>query len=294
VSALLAACVADPSVGTIDRRKAGDSATAGEPGGSGTAQETGDTGTGAPGVLALHLFDVGQGDAVLLEDPAGRTMMIDSGDTEHYPQLTGQLAALGITTIDTLVVSHLHADHMGSAGMLLNDHPEVASVLDNGGDYWTTSYDAYVDFAGERRATVATGDTFAFGDATVDVLHASENDRENENNNSIVLRVTWGGVRFLLGGDCEADVCEAAVLPGPIDVYKVHHHGASDSTSAALVREMSPSIALISCGLDNDYGHPHQATLDLLASAGAEVWRTDTEGAAVVRTDGTTWTLEAE
>lgn len=178
--------------------------------------------------------------------------------------------------------------------LALEDHPEVGVAWDHGGPAATQSFDDYVAAAGDRRTTVRAGQALDLGPSTrVEVLHADIGDGENENNNSIVLRVTYGDVRLLLGGDCEALVCEAAFDPGPIDVYKVHHHGSEDSSGLALVDAMQPSVALISAGEDNDYGHPDWPTLRALEEAGAEIWRTDESGSLRVDVDGTGWTVSS-
>ena len=136
---------------------------------------------------------------------------------------------------------------------------------------------------------MAVGDLLDLGPSLqVEVLHAWAGD-SNENNNSVVLRVVHGEVRVLLGGDCEHYGCEDQFSPGPIDIYKVHHHGSSGASSQELLQEMMPGIALISAGLDNSYGHPHLETLRRLAAIGAFVHRTDQDGTGVVRSDGERW-----
>jgi competence protein ComEC len=139
---------------------------------------------------------------------------------------------------------------------------------------------------------VEVGQHFDLGPSVdVEVLHADVGDDDSENNNSVVLRVTYGAVRLLLGGDCESDDCEASFDAGPIDVYKVHHHGSQSSSSPEFLRSMAPTLALISAGEDNDYGHPDDDTLDALDEAGAEVWRTDEVGTIRVDVDGVGYSL---
>ncbi len=244
--------------------------------------------TWATGTLALHLIDVGQGDGMLVIGPSGRTMVVDIGDEDAWWDHTEDyLAAHAPQGVNLTVVSHLHSDHLGAMDRLLDAHPETEAAYDNGRGYDSSDYDWYVRQAGDRRRAVATGDELPFDDAvTVEVLHSDAGDWDNENNNSIVLKLTFGAVTVLLGGDCESTVCENGLRPGTIDVFKVHHHGSSDSNDRALVMEMSPSYALIPVGQRNDYGHPHEETLDTLEAAGAEVWRSDLHGDIVMVTDG--------
>lgn len=251
--------------------------------------------TAPSGVLSLHMVDIWQGDGLVLESPDGFRMLVDAGDEDHYRDYEAYLAAQGMDSIDYSVVSHQHTDHMGGMDHVLRDHPEIGRCWDSGTSATTADYDYYVNAAGDRRASLQAGDVLDLGPSLqVDVLHADTGDRDNENNNSVVLRVIYGDVRILLGGDCESAQCESAFDPGPIDIYKVHHHGSSDSSGGALLREMTPSVALISVGAGNDYGHPTTSTLYALGNAGAEVWRTDLDGNVVVRTDGQTWTVEGD
>jgi beta-lactamase superfamily II metal-dependent hydrolase len=237
------------------------------------------------------MIDVGQGDGMVLVSPDGFVLMVDTGDEDHLADVRDYLAAAGVPALDHVLVSHFHADHMGAMAGLLRAHPEVGYAFDSGGRYDSDQYEQYVRAAGDKRHTVVVGDTIDLGPSTtVDVLHASAGDTENENNNSVVIRVTYGDVRLLLGGDCESPVCEGAFDPGPIDVYKVHHHGSYNGSSATLLDEMQPKTALISVGADNSYGHPADQTIDRLTDVGATIWRTDLDGDIVVRSDGTTWT----
>lgn len=249
----------------------------------------------AEGRLQLHVVDVGQGDGLLLVSPAGFVTLVDAGDDDAWPDLQARLDAVGIPGLDHVVASHQHVDHMGAMDRALFDHPEIGLAWDNGGRADSSDFENYVELAGDRRVAVAAGEALDLGEGLeVEVVHAGIGDTENENNNSVVLRVRHGDVRLLLGGDCEFLVCEQGFDPGPIDVYKVHHHGSDDSTGPGFLDAMRPSLALISAGRGNDYGHPHQGTLDALAAVGAEVWRTDEDGSILVESDGSSWTVEAE
>ena len=124
----------------------------------------------------------------------------------------------------------------------------------------------------------------------IDVLHAWVSGG-NENNNSVVVRITYGSTSVLLGGDCESH-CEATFDPGQIDVYKVHHHGSNDSSSNRLLDQMSAEIGLIPVGEDNPYGHPGHYAMDRLEKHGVEVHRTDQDGDMEVHCDGISCALQ--
>lgn len=249
----------------------------------------------ATGLLSLYVIDVWQGDGMLLVSPDGFTMLVDAGDEDEYGGYARAILAAGYESLDYTVVSHQHVDHMGAMDLALDDHPEIGVAWDGGSRATSDGYDDYVIAAGARRTMVSVGQHLDLGPSIdVEVLHADIGDRDNENNNSVVLRVTYGDVSVLLGGDCEYEVCESSFDPGPIDVYKVHHHGAEDSSGPSLLRSMAPTLALISAGDGNDYGHPDDPTLQALAESGAEVWRTDEAGTIRVDIDGVGYSVAGE
>jgi beta-lactamase superfamily II metal-dependent hydrolase len=245
-----------------------------------------------PGVLEVHVIDVGQGDAILVVSPDGFTMLFDAGEATEYPTVQAYLAAMGVTGLDYTAVSHMHADHIGGMDLVLADHPEVVSSFDHGGAYESTQFTQYDAAAGNRRVTLQAGQSIDMGPSIqVDVLHAWASS-SNENNNSLVLRLTYGTQAVLLGGDCESS-CEGSFNPGPIEVYKVHHHGSSDASTNALLDLMSPSAAVISVGDGNAFGHPDPLALDRLANHGVTVYRTDLDGDVVIRSDGSSIAINA-
>ena len=244
--------------------------------------------SGQPGTLRIHMIDVGQGDAILVISPDGFVMLVDAGPGSACDDLGWYLEAHGVQAIDYTVVSHQHADHHGSMDTVLTEHPEVVAAFDNGGWFSGSNDQAYFDAAWGRRVPLRPGDRPDLGPLLdVDVLH-SYADAGNENDNSIVLRVTYGDFTMLLGGDCEHG-CERGLDLSGVDVYKVHHHGSSDSSSESLLDIMEPQVALIPVGLDNAYGHPDRSTLVRLEARGVDVLRTDLDGDITVETDGETF-----
>ncbi len=235
--------------------------------------------------LEFHAMDIGQGDGLLVLSPDGFVMMIDSGVDSSSSKVSSYLASLGITDIDYTVVSHMHADHLGATDKVLQQFPDVVACFDNGRTAGTVQYQEYDSAAGSRRVTVGPGDTIDMGPSIqVDVLHGDAG-ASNENDNSVVLRITHGSNTILSGGDCE-EGCESEFDPGPIDVYKAHHHGSRTGSSDLLLSRMQATTALISAGTGNTYGHPHQEVLAALSNYGITVHRTDLEGDLVVQSDG--------
>ncbi len=240
----------------------------------------------APGDLEVHMLDVGQGDSLLVISPDGFVMLVDSGGGGNAAGIDSTLDALGVDGLDYTLVSHLHEDHLGSMDDVLDAHDEVVACFDHGGSYTTNAYEDYADAAGGRRTPLGVGDSIDLGPTLdAEVLHGFTG-AGSENLNSLVVRLTFGEVTVLLGGDCETSGCENQFDPGPIDVYKVHHHGSSDSSGAPLLNAMQPSIALIPVGAGNAYGHPDGETLSRLGAVGADVYRTDLDGDLAVVSDG--------
>ena len=238
-----------------------------------------------PGWLMVAC-DVGQGDALVLAAGPGAAVVVDAGPDAGA--VDACLRRLDVSYVAALVLTHLHADHVdGLAGVLrrrsvgeiyvgpLDDPPLQAAAV---------ARSAAEAGVGVRRVTA--GETRVAGNVRWEVLWprtALRGERSEANNASVVLLVDVGGVRLLLTGDIEAEAQRAlrpslatALADDPIDVLKVAHHG-SGSQDPALIGVAAPRVAVISVG-DNTFGHPARPTLDALASAGAQVWRTDVGG----------------
>ncbi|MFI7212663.1 ComEC/Rec2 family competence protein [Micromonospora maritima] len=235
---------------------------------------------------------VGQGDAVVLPVAAGRAVVVDAGPEPSG--VDGCLRRLGVREVPLLVVSHFHVDHVGGvAGVFWGRR--VGAVV---GPPWSEPpYGVAQVREAARRGGASLAPASAgwrWGEGGVRLVavgppYPLRGSRSDPNNNSLVLTATVSGVRIVLAGDAETEEQQAVreTLPaGAIraDVLKVAHHGSAyqDPEFLAAVR---PAVALVCVGVDNDYGHPHQALLDRLTRAGARVVRTDTDGdVATVRT----------
>lgn len=248
-----------------------------------------------------HLFalDVGQGDAILVVAPSGATALIDGGpDPERTLRALGAALPFHRRSLDLVVLTHPHQDHIAGLVDVL-DRYRVRLVLDPGRPFENPVYPRFqTDAAAEPggRLAVARAGMVLRLDATttLTVLYPAEADaaaplpEDDINNASVVVLLESGAFRALLTGDAELPV-ERALLErglGEVAVVKVGHHGSESSTSEALLDVTRPMLALISCGIDNDYGHPARQTLDRLAARGIGILRTDTGGTVEVVSDG--------
>ncbi len=252
------------------------------------------------GKLSAYFLDVGQGDSTLFVF-GNKTILIDAGEIDMGDRVTADLSRLGIDHIDLLVATHPHSDHIGGMQRVLAAFP-VGRVLDSGIPHPSPLYEHFLDSV-ERLGIPYTkaeqGMTIDI-DPRLRVLVLSPPARQSDddpNANSIVLRISYGTVDFLMTGDIGGEAESALVRSGyPLDaeILKVGHHGSEYSGSPAFLVRVHPETAVISDGKDNPYGHPHKKTLDLLAATGARVYRTDLDGTVRVRTDGSSWSVATE
>jgi len=192
-----------------------------------------------------------------------------------------------------MVATHGDADHIGGLLDVLEAMPVHHAWLDS-----QTCLDLYQALADHHvvTATVRMGQVYAWGNAWLFVLNPSEPLYSEKNENSLVLRVSYGSVNFLLTGDAETGAegrMLASGLPLEAVVLKVSHHGSDSASSAAFLAAVTPQDAIISVG-PNSYGHPRPEVLQRLATAGATVYRTDTDGTVTVTTDGVTWVVTTQ
>ena len=235
--------------------------------------------------LSVTFIDVGQGDAALIMTEK-TAIAVDVGPTESGEKTADRIFALA-GKLDCVVITHPHEDHMGALSEVLETVPTDRVVMNadaSDGSYFTRALDVIEEK--EIPVTEAkAGDVIEIGDITLEIIAPISYSEEDKNSNSVVLRASAEGVSVLITGDATVDE-ETQVLEkrGDLkaDILKVGHHGSSTSTSEEFLRAVSPSIAVISCGEGNAYGHPHYSTLTRLREAGAEVWRTDKNGTVTV------------
>ncbi|MEW6245044.1 MAG: DNA internalization-related competence protein ComEC/Rec2 [Bacillota bacterium] len=227
------------------------------------------------GTLEITFLDVGQGDAIYIKTPNGRSIIVDCGTEQAADSVVLPfLRAAGIFIIDDLFITHDHADHRGGLERIAS---EVRVRR-----YWASAHFMPHD---SRFSRVGPGDSLDAGGVRIECLHPGDSAFELENDNSLVLLVSAFGLRVLLTGDLEQAGWRAMMTLYPrlyADVLKVAHHGGETSTDAEILAILQPSIAVISVGYNN-FGHPSPGVLALLDGAGVVTYRTDQQGAITLR-----------
>lgn len=247
--------------------------------------------------LQVHFIDVGQGDSILIKTENGKTMLIDGGKRSAGDKVVSYLRSQGVSTIDIMVATHPDADHIGGLIDVL-EQLEVKKVLDSGKSHTTETYLEYLTLIDEKEIPfeVAKEGSFVEFDNQVQVQVLNGLNEGNDNNeSSVVLKVTQGTIDFLLTGDAsvanEADMVRKYNVEA--EVLKVGHHGSDTSTSQAFVNAVRPKAAILSYG-ENNYGHPDSSVVSRLKNAGATLYSTYESGDIVVKTDGKTFDVSAK
>lgn len=246
--------------------------------------------TVAEGEMHVSFLDVGQGDSTLIQ-AAGQVMLIDAGKKDKSDEILSFLHSKGITFIDYFILTHPDSDHIGGAADIINA-VEVGTLLIPAIEHDTQTYEHLIATVKEHRIPIETpfvGSLYTIGDAKFMVLAPSDPKDSDPNNASIVIRLMHGKRAFLLCGDAEEKSEKAMLESGyelSCDVLKCGHHGSISSLSDDFLAAADPTWAVISCGKDNQYGHPHQETLAKLEDDDVQIYRTDQLGTIIAISDG--------
>ena len=239
--------------------------------------------------LYVHYIDVGQGDSELV-CCNGEYMLIDAGEPDASDAVLEYLDALGIDRLDYLVCTHGHSDHCGGLDAVV-ESLEVETVFTSPYADDSPSYEIFTDAvydAGLELTVPELGESYRLGEASFSFIGPLE-DYDNQNDDSLVMRLEYGDTSFLFTGDMTSKAEKDLINDGAdlrCDVLKVGHHGSSGSSCYQFLYEAQPSIGVISCEKGNSYGHPHEEALSRLNDADITVFRTDLEGSIVIFSDG--------
>lgn len=251
------------------------------------------------GTLSVTFLDVGQGNAVLVEQ-GGAYMLIDGGNRDYSSFVVSYLKEQGVEELAYVIASHYDADHLNGVVGALHAF-SCGQVL--APDYVTDTrvYESFERVIKEQDIALAypaVGDTYTLGDASFTVVCPKAYDPKEDNDNSVGIRLVYGDTSFLICGDA-GKAEEQAMLDSGVtlesDVYLASHHGSEGSSSEAFMRAVSPSAVVISAGAGNSYGHPTRTVLDRVKACGAALYRTDLQGTITVTSDGTSlsWSVDA-
>ena len=263
----------------------------------------------APGTITVKVLNVGQGDAILIQT-GEQNVLVDTGDLDERSQLRAELDKAEVKKLDGIILTHPHADHIGGMGMLLDEY-SVGKVYDNGMPSTSRVYLGYMKQLKEKhieRKGLVIGDRIDLGGGAVfEVLAPSaelvqegnvKGYKHDPNNESVVGRLVFGSFTMMLTGDAEKKE-EQAILAAAGDrvqsrILKAGHHGSKTSSSADFLRAVRPEAALISCGANNDYGHPHKETMKKYHTLKLDIYTTAENGTITVTSDGKDYHISAE
>ena len=261
------------------------------------------------GEITVKVLNIGQGDSILIQT-GEKTVLVDTSDVDERDKLRTELKKADVKKIDTIILTHPHADHIGGMDVLLNEYP-VGMVYDNGMPSTSKLYLGYVKKLKEKkieRKGLVAGDRVDLGGGAVfEVLGPSaelvkegsvKGYKHDPNNESVVGRLVFGDFSMMLTGDAEKKEEEAILAVDSANVkstiLKSGHHGSKTSSSADFLRAVQPEAALISCGVNNDYGHPHKETMKKYHALNIPIYVTAENGTITVTSDGKTYKIVPE
>lgn len=294
-TATIANTETEATTDSSDTNSSAASNTAADSSGTNSAAPSNDTTASPTSTLQVYFINVGQADSILVIDGQD-DMLIDAGTNDEAKNVVSFLQNKGVTHLDYVVGTHPHEDHIGGMDLVIKDF-DIENVLMPNVQTNTQTFEDVLDAISAKGLKITApsqGDKFQLGEATVTTLNCLAPDADDLNDSSIVLRLDFGTISILFTGDA-SESAEKAILASGInvncDVLKVGHHGSSTATSQAFLDAVSPEYAVISCGVNNEYGHPDAETLNKLAAANVQLFRTDEQGTVEMTSDGTniTW-----
>jgi competence protein ComEC len=255
-------------------------------------------GTNDAGEMRVYFLDVDQGDAILIQTPDGKNIMVDCGYIDYADDVIDFLRSHDIQVIDAFIATHPDPDHIGSVPALFDEF-QVLSVYHSGFVKTTQTYENFMDAIAAEDCPVYDDQDIDVGDllplssnVTFEVL-SIDSTAEDSNDASIVLKVTHGSVDLILEGDAswrtERDMIERFGNDLDVEVLKVSHHASSSASSYDWLDATTPKTAIVCIG-PNDWGLPDQSIMDRLGSYAEDVYTTHQEGGIIVRSNGLTYT----
>ena len=245
-------------------------------------------------LLNIFFFDVGQGDSTLIMKN-GQTMLIDGGNRWDGERLARYLTYLNVERIDYLIATHIHADHIGGLGAIIENFEIGVLYMPRTtiGIRHVMEFLALIEDNELNRQLIDIGYTFYLGYARNEIMFVDNYEPNNLNLTSIVIQMTHGDQVFLFMADSVRQI-EDLIEWNEVNVLRVGHHGSNTSSTERFLNQTNPEVAIISVGRNNTYGHPHELVLYRLSNIGAVVYRTDERGTIWLTSDGMYNTIKTE
>lgn len=244
--------------------------------------------------FSVHFIDVGQGDCTLVLC-GEKALLIDAGENGHETEVLNYLRSMKIDKLDYIVATHQHSDHIGGIPEVLEEYEADNIIMPRLTKAQTPTNSTYTAFLKALQNTDAKiisakpGLKYTLGDAEFEILGPVTDDCEDINSMSAVTKITYGQNTFLVTGDAERDEELEIIENGSnldCDVLRAGHHGSSTSSCKDFLDAVTPEICVISCGANNDYGHPHEKAVNRIMKHTDEIYRTDICGSIVMTSDG--------
>ena len=243
------------------------------------------------GDFAVHFIDIGQGDAILIQNSYNEFMLIDTGDGRQWTKLSSYLERFGVRELKYVVLSHPHADHIGSAHRIVREY-SIGTLIMPPVTNNTQVFRNLLDAMDERNLAPTRpepGAVFQFGDAEFKIIAPLYEGYANINNYSVVILMQHGSNRFLFTGDMERQSENEIINRGldiRADVLAVAHHGSATSSQASFLNLIRPSLAVIQVAEGNQFNHPNMQVVGRLEDVGADILRNDWHGDIIIISDG--------
>ncbi len=251
-----------------------------------------------PQILEVNFLNIGQGDAIFIETPLNYQVLIDGGPSSAILEKLGKEMDFWDRTIDLMILTHPEHDHIAGLIEVLERY-NVENILWTGVLKDTSEYNEWLRLIENSNVEIAqSGQRIITPNVFFEILYPFENLEDqivkNTNNSSIVTRLVFNNNCFVFTGDIYSSI-ERKITDEQLDldceVLKIGHHGSKTSTSKELLENVTPQIAVISAGKDNNYGHPHDQVLEILADYDIKVLRTDQLGDIKITSDGNNITI---
>ena len=241
-------------------------------------------------LFSVHIIDVGQGDSIFIQTPENKRILIDAGDEEAEHTVYSYLKRKGVKKIDVLIATHPDTDHIGSMDYII-DKFKISHFYMPDAKTDSEAFYNLLDSCRDKNLKIeylTKGDRLKIDSSTTMEILSPSTITDKNNLNSIVSLLNYKGYEFLFTGDAEkeneSEILSSCNLPD-IEFLKAGHHGSSSSSTDEFIEKLKPEAVAISCGYNNDYGHPHRSVLDTFRENGSVVYRTDKNGSLVFYCD---------